>query len=350
MSISGSPVVSETSSSVLTNKTINSAVNSLTITSSPVVNTNINSLINQDVRTTSSPIFAGVRLTGLAADNNGDRFMAIRADNVVVTRTNVLTTNDVQTITGIKTFQAAPVISIISNTGVLTLPTTTGTLALTSQIPTNSTYVDLTSNQTLTGLKTFNAGIRCTSILDNSGTNNVQINSDLAVNISNAVTLTQKTIVIDNQTSLVSTRSFGSMGNITPSSINLAVGANVLTLCTLILSSYSVSGRNFTVTGGNSLNDTANVLNKNYRLSYQFSGSYATNNQQVIAAIFANGVQVSGSLCYASAGNANNNVCISRSDISYQGSGPQSFQLYIGLTTAGTITQKFGHVSFKTVN
>jgi hypothetical protein len=62
-----------------------------------------------------------------------------------------------QTITGIKTFSAAPAISTISNTGTLTLPTSTGTLALVSQIPTNSTYVDLTTTQSISGAKTFSS-------------------------------------------------------------------------------------------------------------------------------------------------------------------------------------------------
>ncbi len=67
------------------------------------------------------------------------------------------TTN--QTVGGVKTFSSAPVISSISNTGTLTLPTATGTLALTSEIPTNSTYVDLTTTQNVTGVKTFSSTI-----------------------------------------------------------------------------------------------------------------------------------------------------------------------------------------------
>jgi collagen type VII alpha len=62
------------------------------------------------------------------------------------------------TVTAVQTFSAPPVISSITNTGTLTLPTTTGTIALTSQIPTNSTFVDLSSTQTISGFKTFNAG------------------------------------------------------------------------------------------------------------------------------------------------------------------------------------------------
>jgi len=41
----------------------------------------------------------------------------------------------------------------------LTLPNSTGTLALTSQIPTNSSYVDLTTNQTVGGNKTFTGSV-----------------------------------------------------------------------------------------------------------------------------------------------------------------------------------------------
>ena len=64
-----------------------------------------------------------------------------------------------QTITGAKTFSTAPIISSISNIGVLTLPTTTGTLALVSQIPTNANYVDLTTAQSVGGTKTYSSPI-----------------------------------------------------------------------------------------------------------------------------------------------------------------------------------------------
>ncbi len=51
-------------SQVLTNKTLDSAVNTLTITNAPLSGTNINALINQDVRTTASPTFtSAVNLT-----------------------------------------------------------------------------------------------------------------------------------------------------------------------------------------------------------------------------------------------------------------------------------------------
>ena len=81
--------------------------------------------------------------------------------------TNFVDLTTSQTISGVKTFSAAPVISTITNTGTLTLPTTTGTLALTSQIPTNATYVDLTTNQSVGGTKTFTSSINASSAVSN---------------------------------------------------------------------------------------------------------------------------------------------------------------------------------------
>jgi hypothetical protein len=102
-----------------------------------------------------------------------------------------LSTN--QTITGIKTFSGAPVISTITNTGTLTLPTTTGTIALVSQIPTTSTYVDLTSNQSITGTKTFSTAPIITTI-NNSGTITIPTGTNTLANISGIQTFLNKTI------------------------------------------------------------------------------------------------------------------------------------------------------------
>lgn len=80
----------------------------------------------------------------------------IRSEITVASSSTLVTLSGTQDITGVKTFLAAPVISTITNTGTLTLPTSTGTLALVSQIPTNSTYVDLTTTQSIAGDKIFN--------------------------------------------------------------------------------------------------------------------------------------------------------------------------------------------------
>lgn len=68
------------------------------------------------------------------------------------TGAGVFTSNN-NTWTGIQTFSTAPVISSISNTGIVTLPTTTGTLALVSDIPDTSNFVRLTANQVIQNKK-----------------------------------------------------------------------------------------------------------------------------------------------------------------------------------------------------
>lgn len=77
-----------------------------------------------------------------------------------------VTLTGTQSITGFKTFSTNPKIAaIISPTGyTLTLPdSVNGTVALTSQIPTNSTYVDLTTNQSVAGNKTFSSDLTISS-------------------------------------------------------------------------------------------------------------------------------------------------------------------------------------------
>ena len=59
-------------------------------------------------------------------------------------------------IRGLTTFQAGLSTASISNSGsTFTVPSSSGQLALVSQIPTSSSYVDLTTNQTVAGNKTF---------------------------------------------------------------------------------------------------------------------------------------------------------------------------------------------------
>lgn len=60
--------VADTSSvQTFTNKTIDSGSNTITITNSPLSATNVNSLINQDVRTTAGPTFATLTVTANTA-------------------------------------------------------------------------------------------------------------------------------------------------------------------------------------------------------------------------------------------------------------------------------------------
>lgn len=52
-------IVGRATTDTLTNKTLNSASNTITITASPLSAVNVNSLINQDVRTSATPTFSG---------------------------------------------------------------------------------------------------------------------------------------------------------------------------------------------------------------------------------------------------------------------------------------------------
>lgn len=57
-------LVARTTTDTLTNKTLDSGTSTITITNSPLSAVNVNSLINQDIRTTASPTFAAATLIG----------------------------------------------------------------------------------------------------------------------------------------------------------------------------------------------------------------------------------------------------------------------------------------------
>lgn len=241
----------------------------------------------------------------------------------------------------------------ILNTGIPLNNTLTNMLALNgTTLSYRNDIMDTSTAQVVTAIKTFSPGIKCTSILDNSGTNNVQINSDIAVNISNAVTLTNKTINIDNQTSLISTRSFGSMAHTAGTGFSSVVTTLTYVVCPAPMSIYSTANRNVTVIGGNTLNDSNGAATKNYLLSYTFCGSYSVNNQMIYCKLRANNgtVDVPGSLCVGSAGNANNICCVSSNNITYQSTGATNFQLWITLSSNGTLTTQYANVTLQTLN
>jgi hypothetical protein len=109
---------------------------------------------------TSSAIGVGSVELGHATDTTIAR---ASAGVVTIEGVNVVTTSSTDTLTN-KTL-TSPVISSITNTGTLTLPTTTGTLALTTDIP--SGVVTETGTQTLTN-KTLTSPI--ISTISNTGT------------------------------------------------------------------------------------------------------------------------------------------------------------------------------------
>lgn len=81
--------------------------------------------------------------------------------NSTVPISSVMTLNNPQTVTGVKTFTASPVISTITNTGTLTLPTATDTLVArtTTDTLTNKTITGNTNTVDANALKTTGASV-----------------------------------------------------------------------------------------------------------------------------------------------------------------------------------------------
>jgi len=125
-----------------------------------VVDTTTNS-ISLSNKTLVSPVFAwntgaGVTLNGSTfhvnlkwADFTVNNSGSINFPDVAGAAANVIYDATAQTISGVKTFSAAPVISTITNTGTLTLPTSTDTLV-------GRATTDTLTNKTATALQLSN--------------------------------------------------------------------------------------------------------------------------------------------------------------------------------------------------
>lgn len=133
--------VTTAGSQTLTNKTINSASNTLQVNG-----TDINSLINQDVRTTAGPAFATVSIGSDPSDyvtlnktTPGFTYVDFGGSNNITFpgSNNYNVVGDVLTQTLTNKTLTAPVISTITNGGTVTIPSGTNTL------------VNLSSTQTL---------------------------------------------------------------------------------------------------------------------------------------------------------------------------------------------------------
>lgn len=105
----------------------------------------------------------------------------------------VLCAND-QTITGIKTFSTAPIIASITNgASIINMPSSSGTIALTSQVPTfpSTTVTDnvCSFTNTIGGLK--DSGISANNIVTLNGTQTI---NNKTINVLTAIGTSQSTL------------------------------------------------------------------------------------------------------------------------------------------------------------
>jgi hypothetical protein len=97
--VNGDQITTSNSITEFTEKTIDSATNTLTITNALLSAVNVNTLINQSVETTASPTFAGLNLTGIVNDNTITNILGINGGNVVEYKNNISDTSSAQTFT-----------------------------------------------------------------------------------------------------------------------------------------------------------------------------------------------------------------------------------------------------------
>jgi hypothetical protein len=136
-------IVDTNSTQTLTNKTLNSASNTLEVNG-----TNINSLINQAVLTSSSPSFVNVTLSSVNLDNTQTQILALNSTTGLIDyRNNIVDTNSTQTLTN-KTLNSASNTLEVNGTNINSL---INQAVLTSSSPTFvGETINNSSNPTLT--------------------------------------------------------------------------------------------------------------------------------------------------------------------------------------------------------
>lgn len=218
------------------------------------------------------------------------------------------------TVIGLASFSAGLLTPFIFYNGnTFTVPSATGTLALVSQIPTNLVYVDLTTNQSIAGTKTFlspivldNSGAKCTLTYPNVGTvtqNFPGTTGYLLNSIGNYTSVKSQGLTLsDNQTITTSTYLAGATMNFansiytdsaTPNGATQTqfadVGLGVRTIncsntgvtytnaATLQIKGPVTAGTNLTITNNNAVQiDSGNITLINGRVISSSNGAVAT--------------------------------------------------------------------------
>jgi hypothetical protein len=297
-------IISPSSSNILTNKTINGSNNTLS-------NIGNSSLTNSSFSVTddsSSAISISLGGTLKIKSNAGITTQVSSGDTVTInldnTISNITLTN--------------PVISSISNTGTLTLPTSTDTLIgkATSDILTNKTIA--ASNNTISGLTNTNlsgsAGITNANILnsnvkfsdDTSTVSTINLGNTLKIAGGEAIdtTISGSTITIAAEDATSSnkgvatfnTASFTvSTGDVTIKSggvsnaqlVNSSVAIGTSTITLGAAATTSIANLNLTGTSALSGTGTIDLTSSGNRLKFNFVNSGALPNATTYEGMFA---------------------------------------------------------------
>jgi hypothetical protein len=189
--------------------------------------------------------------------------------------TNVDLLNSAQTFSGIKTFSAAPVISTITNTGTITLPTSTDTLVgrattdtltnktltapVISTITNTGTITLPTSTDTLVGRATTDTLTNKTltapviSTITNTGTITLPTSTDTLVGRATTDTLTNKTLTAPVISTITNNSNTITLPTVASTLATLS-GTETFTNKTITTSGLLTASAGFTLTGDASLN------------------------------------------------------------------------------------------------
>lgn len=126
-----------------------------------ILNPGVKAVLTDSTQTLINKTLDAPKLSNLTIGSTATGFLPLGSNagtGVVGNMTDIVVTTGFQQVSDkqlLNTSLVSPSISTINNVGTLTLPTTTGTLALTSDIPSN--FVTTNTPQTISAIKTFSA-------------------------------------------------------------------------------------------------------------------------------------------------------------------------------------------------